>query len=102
MNDYCQDLIDSDGKRSKIEHHYFRGEKVIDNYLVDGFATVDGKEHYFEFNGCRLVIQTFHRVFHYCLILDFTNVHIVKLKLWLMIESITRNGLIYLIVANYT
>ena len=41
----------------RIQHVYNSGEKEVRNgnsrYLVDGYAEIDGVEHYLEFNGCR-------------------------------------------------
>ena len=45
-------LINSSGERVKIEHKFFRGEKRIMNWFVDGYAKVDDKMLFFEFLGC--------------------------------------------------
>ena len=45
-------LINAAGERVQLEHKFFRGEKRIDNWYVDGYACVDGKELFYEFLGC--------------------------------------------------
>jgi hypothetical protein len=45
-------LLGSDGKRVPLEHQYFRGEHKIEGYNIDGYAQVDGVNHFFEFLGC--------------------------------------------------
>lgn len=45
-------LINKSGNREKLHHKYFRGEKSIAGWEVDGYAKVDGKAFIFEFNGC--------------------------------------------------
>ena len=57
IQDYDTRLVNDDGSRSRVEHYYFRGEKVIDGLQVDGYALVTNngirKEIFYEFQGCR-------------------------------------------------
>ena len=45
-------LINAAGERVQLEHKFYRGEKRIDNWYVDGYARVDGQELFYEFLGC--------------------------------------------------
>ena len=85
INDYCPDLINKDGKRIELEHHYHRGEKSINGYFVDGFAEVDGKEHFYEFNGCRYNFFV-HDIKSCFFFLDFINALIAILNAKAVIE----------------
>ena len=55
-NEYSALLIDHNGKRVNLEHQYYRGEKEIDGFKPDGYAEVDGKKLFFEFNGSEFSI----------------------------------------------
>jgi hypothetical protein len=44
-------LNDSD-QPIKLEHKYFRGEKSIELYTIDGYAKINGNHHFWEFLGC--------------------------------------------------
>ena len=46
-------LVDEQGNTQKLFHAYNGGEKTFRNYRIDGFATVDGKNLFVEFDGCR-------------------------------------------------
>ena len=48
----CSDLVDSKANRVKLEHQYYRGEFKFHDYLIDGYANVDGVHVFFEFLGC--------------------------------------------------
>ena len=61
LQEHSDHLVQSDGQRVQIEHKYFRGEKNIGGWYVDGFAKVDGQIHIFEFLGCY-----FHKGCPYC------------------------------------
>ena len=45
-------LTNSAGERIKIEHKYYRGEKKINDWDIDGYAEVDGTKFFYEFLGC--------------------------------------------------
>ena len=45
-------LNSSDGSRVRLEHAFFRGEKVEGPWTIDGYAEVDERKFYFEFLGC--------------------------------------------------
>ena len=51
LQDHSPDLTTKDG-RIQIENEYFKGEKTIEGYEVDGFAENHGKKFFYEFNGC--------------------------------------------------
>lgn len=54
-------LIKATGERVRLEHKYFRGEKSIGGWEVDGYAEVDNEILIFEFLGC-----FFHKGCPYC------------------------------------
>ena len=43
--------LDKNGRRVQIQHAYFRGEHRLKNWKIDGYALVDGKHRYYEYNG---------------------------------------------------
>ena len=45
-------FVGADGDIVQIEHNYFRGQRKISGYDVDGYAEVDGRKIIIEFNGC--------------------------------------------------
>ena len=45
-------LVNKSGKRVKLQHKYFRGEKRVDEWDVDGYAEVDGQKYFYEYLGC--------------------------------------------------
>ena len=52
MQESCLALVDKNGDRVQIQHEYFRGEKSLGGFDLDGFALVDEKSLFFEFLGC--------------------------------------------------
>ena len=44
-------LKDKNGQPVALEHAYHRGEKKVKQWKVDGFACIDGVNHYFEYHG---------------------------------------------------
>jgi hypothetical protein len=36
----------------KLEQKYYRGEKQIGDYTIDGYAQINGVQHFFEYLGC--------------------------------------------------
>ena len=44
-------LKDSNGKNVTLHHAYFRGEKQVNKWKVDGYACIDGVNNYFEYHG---------------------------------------------------
>ena len=55
INEYSNLLIESDGTRKQLSHQYHRGEASIDGYKPDGYAEVDNKKLFFEFNGLKVL-----------------------------------------------
>jgi hypothetical protein len=45
-------LLQNNGVSIKLEHKYFRGEKQIEDYTIDGYTTINGVEHFYEYLGC--------------------------------------------------
>ena len=45
-------LVNNNGKRVQLHHSYFRGEKRIKDWFVDGFAEVDRRKLFYEYLGC--------------------------------------------------
>ena len=45
-------LMNGNNERVRLEHKFFRGEKRILEWDIDGFAEVDGKKLFYEFLGC--------------------------------------------------
>ena len=45
-------LINKNGERIQLEHKFFRGEKRISGWDIDGFAQVDDRMIFYEFLGC--------------------------------------------------
>ena len=45
-------VVDKNGNRQQIEWAYFRGEKRVAHYEIDGFFELDGKSIGIEFQGC--------------------------------------------------
>ena len=43
--------LDRNGKRHKIEHSYFRGEKKVGDWFCDGYLEKDGNKIFFEYQG---------------------------------------------------
>lgn len=52
IDEYSPLLKSEDGERVPLEHQYYRGEKRVFDWTIDGYAVVDGKELFFEFLGC--------------------------------------------------
>ncbi|CAG5103488.1 Oidioi.mRNA.OKI2018_I69.chr1.g794.t1.cds [Oikopleura dioica] len=52
IDEYSSDLISSNGERVPLQHAYFRGEHQVMNWKIDGYACVDGVDHFYEFLGC--------------------------------------------------
>lgn len=52
IEEFSQDLMNKNGERVPLEHRYYRGEKEIFNWKIDGYANVDGKDLFYEFLGC--------------------------------------------------
>jgi len=52
LEETCDDLVCADGTRVMIDHKYARGEKIVGEWEVDGYARVDGENIFFEYNGC--------------------------------------------------
>ena len=46
------ECVDSNGNRIQLQHKYFRGEKKIGPYEVDGYMEKDGEMYFYEFQGC--------------------------------------------------
>ena len=44
-------LIDKAGNRCPIHHAYFQGEKIIDDYSIDGYYECDGEKVGLEYQG---------------------------------------------------
>ena len=48
-----QSVCYENGVKVQMDHVYFRGEKVIGGYKVDGYINRNGKHVFFEFLGCK-------------------------------------------------
>ena len=48
-------FIDKHGVRQRIQHGWSGAEVTIENYPVDGFVSVDGKNFILQFDGCYFV-----------------------------------------------
>ena len=51
LQDHSPDLRTTNG-RVQIDHEYFRGEKKIGNFEIDGFAVNGDAKFFYEYNGC--------------------------------------------------
>ena len=47
------ECFDSNMVRIQLQHAYFRGEVDFDGFKPDGYAVIDGVEHFYEYLGCR-------------------------------------------------
>ena len=50
-NEYSEFLKKRNGERVPLEHQYYRGEYDFQGKLPDGYASVDDKNVFFEYNG---------------------------------------------------
>ena len=50
-SEYSDLLIDSNGDRIQLSHQYHRGEINFSGRRPDGFAEVNGRNIFFEYNG---------------------------------------------------
>ena len=48
-------FVDKNGVRQFIQHGWSSAEVKVENYPVDGFVAVDGKNYILEFDGCYFV-----------------------------------------------
>ena len=52
LSNHDKRFQDANGNPFQIEHSYYRGQKVIEGFKVDGFCTTPTNSFVIEFNGC--------------------------------------------------